>query len=148
VLLVVFVIVPLASSGSHHHGSTGTTAAKSTSGPRVTARLPLQPTDPRSHAVGVVDILTEGGKRAFFIIAEHLPATHNFYYALWLSNSPTSFLPLSKSPPIGSTHRLEGGSVLPSNAADFREILLTRETASRPKTPGLVVLHGPFKVEG
>jgi hypothetical protein len=148
VLLVVFVIVPLASSGSHHKNKSATTPSKTATGPTVTARVPLRPTNPASHAVGVVDVLSEGSRRAFFVVAEHLPSTHNFYYALWLYNSPTSFMPLSKSPPIGSSHRLEGGSVLPSNAAQFKEILLTHETASRPKNPGTVVLHGPFKVEG
>jgi hypothetical protein len=37
------------------------------------------------------------------------------------------------------------GSVLPANAGNFKQLLLTVETQSDPKTPGTIVLEGPFK---
>ncbi len=92
-------------------------------------------------------VLAEGSKRAFFIAAQNLPATKGFYYAIWLYNSPSSALPLSRSPQVGSTHSLAGGSALPANAGEFHEILLTRgdRGATRP-TPATWSLRGPFKV--
>jgi len=93
-----------------------------------------------------VYVLAERSKRAFFIEAQHIPASHGFYYAIWLYNSHTSALPLSRSPGVGSNHRLAGGSTLPSNAGEFREILLTEETKAKPTHPGRVVLRGPFSL--
>ena len=69
-----------------------------------------------------------------------------FYYAIWLYNSPTSCVPLSKSSAVGSKHRLAGGSPLPSNAAEFHEMLLTQETNPKPTHPGPVVLRGPLSL--
>jgi Sigma-70, region 4 len=156
IVAAVIVGVVLLTGGSSHSKKSSTTgtaarntssaAKKSTTGPTVTARLALHSPDPASRSVGVVDVLSEGGKRAFFIEAQHLPRTKGFFYAIWLYNSHTSALPLSKSPAVGSTHRLAGGALLPSNAGEFREMLLTRETSSHPSHPGHVVLRGPFKL--
>ncbi len=67
---------------------------------------------------------------------------------MWLYNSPSSALPLSKSPPVGKSHKLAGAALLPSNAGSYKEILLTRETSSRPKHPGPVVLRGKLTLSG
>ncbi len=155
VAAIVVAIVLLTGGGSSHKnkststaatGTTSTAAKKSGTGPTVTARLALRSPDPTSKSVGVVDVLSEGGKRAFFIEAQHLPRTHGFFYAIWLYNSHTSALPLSKSPAVGATHKLAGGALLPSNASEFREMLVTRETATHPTHPGHTVLRGPFRL--
>jgi Sigma-70, region 4 len=154
ILIAVIVAVVLLTSGggsSTKTSSTPTTAAAGTStaakkGPTVTARLALHSPNPASRSVGVVDVLTEGGKRAFFIEAQHLPASRGFFYAIWLYNSHTSALPLSRSPAVGSSHKLAGGALLPANAGDFREMLVTKETAGHPTHPGHVVLRGPFRL--
>ena len=96
----------------------------------------------------MVEVIAEKGKQAFFIEAQHLPESKGFYYAIWLYNSPTSALRASKSPSVGSTHRLAGGSLLPSNAGEYHEILLTKETAAHPKHPGRVILRGTFSLTG
>ncbi|MCW3018059.1 MAG: hypothetical protein JWN10_367, partial [Solirubrobacterales bacterium] len=93
-----------------------------------------------------VAVLSEKGKHAFYIEAQNLPATHGFYYAIWLYNSRTSFVPVTKSSAVNSKHRLEGISPLPTNAADFHEVLLTKETSPHPTHPGPAVLRGPFKL--
>ena len=51
---------------------------------------------------------------------------------------------LSKSPQVGSDGRLQGGALLPANAANYRRMLLTRETSERPTHPGPIVLSGAF----
>jgi Sigma-70, region 4 len=133
-------------SPSKSAAKSSTSGTSKTTGPTVSASLPIKSSDPKSRSIGVVEILTEKGKRGFFIAAEHLPASSHFFYAVWLYNSHTSAEPVSKAPPVGSDHKLAGGALLPSNAASYREILLTRETNAHPTHPGHVVLRGPFKL--
>lgn len=154
VAAVVVAVVLLTGGGSSSRKttsssstSTGTTSAKAGT-PTVEGRFPLRPPDPTSKSTGSVEVFSESGKRAFFIRAAHVPASTGFFYAIWLYNSPSSTLPLSRAPAVGKSHRLEGAALLPSNASKFHEILLTRETSSRPTHPGHVVLRGPFKVSG
>jgi len=155
IVAAVVVAVVLLSGGGGSKAKKSSTSASNTSstastkaGPAVENQITLKAAQAKSGSVGVVDILSEKGKTAFFIEAQHIPASKGFYYAIWLYNSHTSALPLSKSPAVGSTHRLAGGSLLPSTAANYREILLTRETNPHPKHPGRVILRGPFSLTG
>ena len=87
-----------------------------------------------------VAILSEGGKRAFYIAAEHLPPTQGTASSttIWLYNSPTSNERAERSARRSASNgQLAGGALLPTNAAEYHELLLTRETsatsdASRP----------------
>jgi hypothetical protein len=149
---VVVAVVLLSGGGSKTANTkaskTSSTAASKT-GPTVENQIALKPTpNTKSGSIGVVEILAEKGKQAFFIEAQHIPESKGFYYAIWLYNSPKSSLPLSKSPAVGSTHRLAGGSLLPSTAGDYREILLTKETNPHPSHPGHVILRGQFSLTG
>lgn len=152
VVAIVVAVVLLSSGGGSHKKSTAaktssSAAAKTTTtGPTIDQRLTLKSTNPRSRSLAVVAILSEAGKRAFYIAAEHLPPSKGFYYAIWLYNSPTSSEALSRSPAVGSSERLTGGALLPANAGEYREMLLTRETSSKPARPGHVVLRGPFSL--
>jgi sigma-70-like protein len=166
ILAAIIVAVVLLSSGGSSHAKTtassppATTATGSASGsaststpatsttPSVGQRLTLRPTDPSSKSTAAVDVIAEGSKRAFYIEAQNLPPSRGFFYAIWLYNSASSFLPLSKSPPVGSNKRLAGGALLPSNASSYHEMLLTRETSERPKSPGQIVMRGPFSLGG
>jgi hypothetical protein len=152
VAAVVVAIVLLTSGGSsnkHTHstarsGKAGTTSTQ----PSVTARIPMRSPNPGSRSVGLLQILQEGTLRAFYIAAENIPATRNFFYALWLYNSPSSAEPLGKAPAVGANRRLEGGGALPADAGEFKEVLLTRETSTHATHPGPVVLRGNFKLAG
>jgi hypothetical protein len=153
VLVVAVVVVVLVVTGGGSNGnkaSTTTNKAATTAsktGPTIDNSISLKPTHgTRSASVGIVYVLSEGAKRAFFIEAQHIPEAKGFYYAVWLYNSRTSSLPLSKTTDVGSTHKLAGGSTLPSNSGDFHEILLTEETNPKPTHPGHVVLRGPFSL--
>jgi Sigma-70, region 4 len=172
-VVVVVVVVILATGGGSHKASTtaagtttpsatttshstttpGTSTSSTTSGsakkaasPTVDKQIPLTSPEPNSKAVGLAEVFSEGSKRAFYIAAEHLPPSTGFFYAVWLYNSPTSALALSKSPAVSSNGRLQGGALLPPTAGNYREMLLTRETSSRPTQPGPVVLRGAFSL--
>jgi hypothetical protein len=150
VAAVVVAVVLLSSGGGSHKKttSTGAAAAKAGAQPKAEGRIALVPGSPSSRGSGTVEILSEGGKRAFFIQAEHLPASKGFFYAIWLYNSPTSALALSKAPTVGADGKLAGAALLPSNASSYRELLVTRETNSRPSRPGPIVLRGRLQLKG
>jgi hypothetical protein len=145
---VIVAIVLLTSGGgsSHRKTTAASTRTGSGSGPRIAAQLTLRPASSSSKTLAVVEILAEGSKRAYYIAAEHLPPTRGFSYVIWLYNSPTSAQALSRTPTIGPSERLAGGSLLPANASSYHEMLLTRETSSHPAHPGTIVLRGPFNV--
>jgi hypothetical protein len=163
-VVVVIVVVILATGGGSHKtastasgstttpgttstaGSTSSTTAKKVASPTVDKQIALTSPEPDSKSVGLAEVFSEGSKRAFYIAAEHLPPSNGFFYAVWLYNSPTSALALSKSPPVGANGRLQGGALLPSTAGNYREMLLTRETSSHPTQPGPVVLRGAFSL--
>ncbi len=153
VVAVVVAVILLTGGGSKskgtasHKSSTSSTAATKT-GPTVSPTIPLSSPNPKSRSAGVVAVLSEKGKRAFYIEAQHLAPSRGFFYAIWLYNSHTSAEALSRAPAVGSSQKLSGGAPLPSNAGEFREILLTRETSSKPTHPGHLVLRGAFSLAG
>ena len=164
-IIVAVVLITGANSGDGSHAGTATsstaptatapttsqpssTAKTSTAGggPKENARLTLTPADPASKASGVVEILSEGSQHAYYLAAEHLAPSRGFFYAVWLYNSPSSHEALNKSPAVGSNGTLQGGSLLPANAGQYHQILLTRETTERPGHPGPIVLRGAFSL--
>jgi Sigma-70, region 4 len=153
--VAVAVILSTSGGGSTQHRpvsrahapSSSTAGTPSTSTPgRATAnrRITLTPANPASKAIGVAEVLSEGSNYAFYLAAEHLPPSKGFFYAVWLSNSPSSYEPLGSSPPVGSNGRLQGGALLPANAGNYHRMLLTRETSTQPTHPGPTVLSGSF----
>jgi len=131
-------------SGTSKTSSTSTTAGK----PTLDKQIALTSPEANSKTVGLVEVLSEGSKRAFYIAAEHLPPSKGFFYAVWLYNSPTSSAALGKIPPVSSNGQAQGGALLPANAGDFHKILLTRETDEHATQPGPVVLSGAFSLGG
>ena len=153
--VVIIVVLLTSGGGSHSHArrsaaGAGGSAAASTSGtstaPRAseTKRLALTSPNPGGKAVGVAAVLREGSTYAFYLAAERLAPSRGFFYAVWLYNSPSSYEALSKSPPVGSDGRLQGGSLLPANAGNYHQMIVTTETSERPGRPGPIVLRGEF----
>ena len=132
-------------SGSKRSSTTSTTA-KTTKGPAIIDRVAMTSPHRGSRSVGLVDVLEESGKRAFYIAAENLPPSKGFFYAIWLYNSPHHAEAVSKSPAVTSNKKLAGGALLPSNAAAYHTMLLTRETQTVPTHPGPVVLRGALNL--
>jgi hypothetical protein len=147
-IAVAIVLLTGGSSGKKASGTTtGQTASTvSKTGPTIDDQIVMKPAKPGIKSVGAAYVLSEGSRRAFFIDARNLPLARGFYYAIWLYNSPTSFVPVTKSSAVNSKHRLEGISPLPTNAAEFHEVLLTKETSPKPTHPGPAVLRGPLSL--
>jgi hypothetical protein len=140
-----------ATSSSTSAGST--TPAAGTGGSSTThgKALALVPPDPAtSKAAGVAYVLTQNGKRAFYLFTKGLPvATGGTFYAVWLENSPAApAYPLGSLPAQGANGLIEGGGALPSDASGFHHIIVTRETSKRPTHPGEIVLRGAFTLAG
>jgi Sigma-70, region 4 len=165
VVVVVVVVVLLTSGGNGSSTSTGTSASATTSTgghttssstkstkssssktPSVTNQLTLTSPDSSSKSAGIVEVLAEGSQRAFYMAAEHLPPSQGFSYVVWLYNSPSRAQAISKTPNVTSNGRMQGGALLPSNAGEYHQMLLTRETSNRPTHPGPIVLSGAFSL--
>jgi hypothetical protein len=155
VVVVVVVLITSGGGGGSKKGAsttassstgTGSTSSKKSTTPKPTEdkRITLASPEPSSKSIGAVEVLSEGSKYAYYIAAANLPPSKGFFYAVWLYNSPTSHEAVSKAPTVGSDGRLEGGALLPANAGDYHEMLLTRETTAQPSEPGPVVLKGAF----
>jgi hypothetical protein len=153
VIVVVVLIVSGGGSSKHNAGAqaaSASTAAGETGATGTQAkakedkRITLTSPDPASKATGVAEVLSEGTQYAFYLAAEHLAPSKGFFYAVWLYNSPSSFEALSRAPNVGSSGSVQGGALLPKDAAKYNTMLLTRETSSKPSSPGPVVLRGSF----
>jgi hypothetical protein len=156
VAAIVIAIVLLtggggSSSNSANSGGGGETTGASTASTQKSQakedkRITLTPPDASSKAVGVAEVLSEGSQYAFYLAAQHLaPSKGNgFFYAVWLYNSPSSYEALSRAPDVGASGNVQGGALLPKDAAKYHTMLLTRETAPKPTKPGPVILRGTF----
>jgi hypothetical protein len=149
-VVVILAVVLLTRGGGASHNSASSTTASSGSStgasakPHVDKQLRLAPPNPASKALGVVQIVSQGSRRAFFIAAENLPPSSGFFYAAWLYNSPSDKEVLGRAPPVTTNGRLQAVALLPANAGHYRTMLITRETNEHPGTPGPIVLRGAF----
>ncbi|MDQ6804349.1 MAG: hypothetical protein M3065_05155 [Actinomycetota bacterium] len=155
VIAIVVVIVILANNGSSPKRSattpgttptttsTGTTTGTSTT-PHVIATIVMRPPSGSAKARGVAEVVTEGKVTGVIVAADHLtPNTTHNAYAVWLATpGGASHLLGYVSPGVGKTGALKTSGPLPSNVATYKRILITLETTTNTKTPGLTVLQG------
>jgi hypothetical protein len=156
IALVVFLIVILSGGSSTKHSSAASTArpagtsAGSTStsktSAQVVAQINLNPPSGSGPSKGVAFVVKDGSAYGIIIQAQHVaPNSHNAY-AVWLYNSPTDSVRVGfVNPGVGTKGQLQTGGALPANAGHFKQLLLTVETQSNPKSPGTIVLEGPFR---
>jgi hypothetical protein len=124
--------------------ATSTTATKA----KLLAEIELTSPSGDKHTTGVAQVIQDGKITGIVIVADGVPAnTKANAYAVWLYNSPTSshllgFVDAS----VARTGKLQTEGELPANARSYHELLVTLETQSAPKTPGKIVLQGPFSL--
>jgi Sigma-70, region 4 len=166
VAIVVVLIAVLGGGSSNHSASTpaapspaptspssttatsGTgTASTTTPKAQVVGQSNLNPPGGKGQAKGVAFVVKEGTAYGIVIEAAHVaPNSHNAY-AAWLYNSASDAVRLGfVSPAVGKSGQLQVGSPLPTNASHYKQLLLTLETQSNPKSPGTTVLQGPFSL--
>jgi hypothetical protein len=164
-VVIAVVVVLIATSGGSSHKSNrpasatiaSTTAAGTTSttahscNPQTsTTACPIAQINLRSPSssstIGIAEILKKGNTTAIAIVAQGVPAnTKHDAYAVWLANSSSDALRLGfVNPGVGKNGRLQTAGGLPSNAARFKQLWITRETKPNPRQPGTVVLQGQF----
>ena len=148
VIAVVLVLVLTGGSSKKSNVARPTTAASTTAAGATTATPVAQinllsPSGTKTMA-GIAEVLRQGSNTAIAIVGQGLPANskHNAY-AVWLYNSTRDALRLGfVNPGVSKNGRLETTGPLPTNAARFKQLLVTIETNANPKAPGQIVLQG------
>jgi type 1 fimbria pilin len=139
--------VPAASQPTTTTDTSGATTSTSGTTPKaqVVAQTNLNAPSGTGAAKGVGIVVKEGSAYGIVIEAAHMAPNNKNAYAAWLYNSPSDAYRLGfVNPPVGTSGTLQVGSTLPANAGRFKQLLLTLETQSDPKSPGTIVLQGSF----
>lgn len=170
IVIAAVVVILLVGGGNSHHptaaasrsasSTTASTPTSTTSGSttasssgtqaKVLAQVNLTPpaSGSGSKAAGIAEVLSEGTTNGVAIVADHIPPNTTKpanAYAVWLYNSPTDATILGfVNPGVGKTGRLSTAGALPSNAAHYKQLIVTVETTSHPKKPGPIILQGPL----
>jgi Sigma-70, region 4 len=147
-IVVVAILVSGGSKGSGHTSSTTantqSTSTSSAGKPSLNKTIVLTPIEPTLKVSGTAYVLSQNARLAFYVAARGMPASSGFFYAVWLYNSPSSAAPLGRAPTVNSNGRMEGGGPLPTNAGNYHQLIITRETSTHPSHPGPIVLRGTF----
>ncbi len=134
------VTAPHASnSGSGSRTAGGATTA--TPAPRINLSSP----NGGKGMGAIAEVVKQGNKSAIAIVGHGLPANakHNAY-AVWLYNRPADAVLLGfVNPGVGKNGRLETTGPLPTNAAHFKQLLITVETTANPPATG--THHPPWQ---
>jgi hypothetical protein len=164
IAVVVIVVVVLSSGGSGggsknaskstastqtSTSSTTTSTSSSASGPvpKEEGHSTLTSPDPKSKATGTVLVLSESGKRAFYLQVTGVGAPPSgSLYAVWLTGSGIKAQAVGVLPAPNSAGRIEGGALLPTNASSYQRVLVTLETTQKPSHPGTTILSGPLSL--
>jgi hypothetical protein len=103
----------------------------------------LAPTAANPGAVAVATILRQRGGLILALHAQGLTPNSGDAYAVWLENSTADARLLGfVSPLVGRDGTFSSGIRLPNDAHHFHQLLVTRETDTRPARPGQAVLRG------
>ena len=133
-----------ASGSATSSTSPAATATTSATSAKPLTQVNLTAATPKSKAAAIADVLQEGAQRELAIVGQNLPpnSAHNSY-EVWLYNPPGDAYSLGfVNPGVTRTGRFEAATALPTDVARYRELIVTLETAVKPKRPGPIVLQG------
>src|SRR3954447_877137 len=148
-LLALVLVIALGGDDNNDSGSaafSSSTPARTltnTNTTKVEAQINLRPAVEGSKALGVANVVSQGGQRAIALIGQSLPPSPR--YAVWLYNSQNDNQFLGFAPPVKKAGRLQGLAPVPDDFSRYKEIIITREQVDRPQKPGLIVLRGSLK---
>ncbi len=140
----VAVILVLAGLGG---GNRRTPTVANEAGQTIT-RLTLTPAGTDRNAFGAAAIVRpDRGGLLLELRGRGLPANQNDSYAVWLFNTPGDSRLLGFiSPGVSAAGTFSSRTALPADAVRFRELVVTRETTSRPPAPGQAVLTARLRL--
>lgn len=125
------------------NGDSTSTGAGNAAAPTPRAQINLQPVN-GGGAKGYAVLVTQGNTAGFVIFGQDLPPSGKELYGVWLVNGSRS-LPLGFRA-VGANGRFAANAPVPTNAAQFRDMIITREAVRSgqrtPPRPGPVVLRG------
>ncbi|MGB9182784.1 MAG: sigma factor-like helix-turn-helix DNA-binding protein [Solirubrobacteraceae bacterium] len=158
VLIVAVVAIILLSSGSSNPkpapvattpspaATSGSASASGTTPAKVVAQINLTPPAAKSKAAGIAEVLKEGANHGIAIVAQNvIPNTTKppNAYAVWLYNTPTDAHLLGfVNPGVGANGRLSTAGALPTNAAHYKQVVISLETKASPTAPAKIILQG------
>jgi hypothetical protein len=96
-----------------------------------------------STATGEAAISKTNGATSMQIDVHQVHGAHG-HYGLWLYSNPghQHFLGFDVGPALSPHDTLYGAASCPRNYRSYRELLITRQTSSKPTAPGTIVLEG------
>jgi hypothetical protein len=142
---IVLVLVLSSGGGGGNSGVQHQSTAAGTSVPLATTSATTSGTPGKPK--GAAEVISEKGKLWLFVVAVNLPANSHNYYAVWLTNGPTDSVLIGYAQPVGSNGRLAAFAPgVQLSYARFKQMVVTLEATLHPKTPGTVVLSGPFSL--
>jgi hypothetical protein len=148
VVLAVALVIVLGGGGDDDEGTPSASRTPGTAtqpqSTQVLSQVNLAPPRGGSRALGVAQVVRRNGELGVVIQGQNIPpSSRSFAYAVWLYNSPRDAARLGfVSPGVRRDRRLVAVSALPREASRYRELIVTRETSSRPSRPGTIVLSG------
>ncbi len=159
VVVVVVILITDGGSASHKSTKASTTGATASSGSTATstsataqakpvAQVTLTSPTGSKNVGGVAVVVKQGANEGLVIRAQGIPAntTHDAY-AVWLYNSPTDNHILGfVNPGVKANGVLQTAGVLPTGAAHYKQLLVTLETQSKPRSPSKIVLQGALSL--
>jgi hypothetical protein len=147
--IIVAVVLILVIGGGDDNKSKSTPAAATTPStssttPKIEAQINLSPAQAGSKALGIANVISQGGQQALAVVAQAL--TPGKRYAVWLYNSPSKYEFLGFAPGgANKSGRLQGLAPVPNDIQSFSQIIVTHERIDRPKRPGTIVLRGSLR---
>ena len=147
VVLVLVLSGDDGDGGDSQAGSTPAPAVTTAAQPQVQAQVNLVPPASRrsSKALGVVLVQIEQGKPQLVGAVQGLPRAAKGGYGVWLYASASKARWLGFFSSTDDQGRLLTRGELTVGLDGFREVLVTRETRSKPERPGPIFLRGAIR---
>jgi hypothetical protein len=156
-IVVAIIVIAIATGGSKHKKTTAArtrTVPAATSGTGTTAQpvaqINLTSPNPNAKTAGIAQVVRSGAQEGIVIAAAGVPPnTKHDAYAVWLYKSPTKAKILGfVNPGVGTNGKLSTAGALPTDAAQYSQLLVTLETQASPRQPGRIVLQGQLSLGG
>jgi hypothetical protein len=138
---------PAAAPATAQHASTPTPAPRTLSRAKTATspgKVNLSSPSGSKTTAALAEVLKQGNNASIAIVGHGLPAnTKHNAYAVWLYNTPGDAVRLGfVNPGVGKNGHLATTGPLPTNAAHFKQLLITVETTTNPQQPGPIILRG------